>query len=134
MTKNEYPKAIKLLTENEYSFVHKTKYQPISFKHYPRLQKQNRIAAIEIHKELLKEKFANEFNYNIISKDIQSFNKINVMSYKNQLCLSIIAKQINDDGYHFKNISLRNAYDVFLLSKKTNAKKPFNTYKKYKHP
>ena len=57
-----------------------------------------------------------------------------VLSYANQLNLSIIANQINDKGFYFKTIALRNAYDVFLLSKKTNAKDAVNTLNNLTNP
>jgi hypothetical protein len=133
-SKEGYPKAINLLTQNGYSKVHKTTYDYPQFKHYPRLQKENKIAAVEIHKELLIEKYADEFNYNLIIKDSQKINDINLLSFDNQLALSIIAKQINDSGFHYKNISLRNAYDVFLLSKKTNTIVAFDKFDKLKNP
>ena len=56
------------------------------------------------------------------------------MSYANKLNLSIIANQINDYGFYYKTMALRNAYDVFLLSKKTNAKDAVNTLDKLSHP
>ena len=133
-SKNEYLKAITILTKNEYSKVDKTIYHYPSFKHYPRLKKEGRIAAIEIHKELTLEKYADEFNYDIVKKDTQIIKGITVLSYNNQLSLSIIAKQINDDGFQFKNIALRNAYDVFLLSKKTIAKDAFLKFDTLKNP
>jgi hypothetical protein len=133
-SQTEYPKAIEILTTNSYSKVHKTTYDYPQFKHYPRLQKEHRIAAVEIHKELLIEKFAHEFNYDIIKNDCQIINNVKVMSFNHQLSLSIIAKQINDDGLYFKNIALRNAYDVFLLSKKTDAKIAFNQFTDLKNP
>ena len=52
------------------------------------------------------------------------------MSYANKLNLSIIAYQINDHGFEYNMIALRNAYDVFLLSKKTNAKAAVNSLNK----
>jgi len=119
-SKTDYQKVIKILLKNNYSKVHKTTYDYPMFKHYPRLQKKDRIAAAEIHKELLLEKYASIFNYELISKETIHHNEFEVMSYKNQFALTIIAKQINDDGFYYKNISLRNAYDVFLLSKKVS--------------
>ena len=56
------------------------------------------------------------------------------MSYANKLNLSIIANQINDDGFYYKTMALRNAYDVFLLSKKTNAKDAVNTLDTLNYP
>ena len=43
-------------------------------KHYRRLQKENNIAAIEIHKELLYRKIQQEFNYSFVEKDSQVIN------------------------------------------------------------
>ena len=104
-------------------------------KHYRRLQKENSIAAIEIHSELLGiKKYTNEFNYSFVEKDTQVINGVSVLSYANKLNLSIIANQINDNGFYYKRMALRNAYDVFLLSKKTNAKDAVNTLNKLSHP
>lgn len=130
----DYPKAITALENYNYTKVHDTTYDFPSFKHHPRLQKEGNIAAVEIHKELLVEKYADEFNFEFIKTDVQKVNGVQVLSFKNQLALSIIAKQINDKGYYYKDISLRNAYDVFLLSKKTNAITAFNDFDKLKHP
>ena len=126
-SKEDYPKAITILREFGYSDVSKYKYHFPEHKHYRRLQKENNIAAVEIHKELLIEKYANEFNYSFVEKDSQVINEVTVLSYANKLNLSIIANQINDSGFYYKTMALRNAYDVFLLSKKTNAKDAVNT-------
>jgi hypothetical protein len=134
-SKEDYPKAITILREYGYSKVNKYKYHFPSTKHYRRLQKENNIAAIEIHKELLdKKKYTTEFNYSFVEKDSQIINDVAVLSYANKLNISIIANQINDDGISYKSISLRNAYDVFLLSKKTNAMVALNTLDKLRHP
>ena len=133
-SKEDYPKAITILREFGYSEVVKTGYNWPMFKHYPRLKKENSIAAVEIHKELLLEKYASEFNYSFIHKDSQDIEGVNVLSYANKLKLSIIANQINDKGFEYKTMALRNAYDVFLLSKKTNAKDAVNTLDKLSQP
>jgi hypothetical protein len=125
VSKEEYLKTVEIFLNLGFETVVKDENHFPQFKHYPRLFKNvaESIAGIEIHKELLSEKYANEFNYDIVKKDVQILNNIHVLSYANQLSLSIIAKQINDFGYYHKTISLRNGYDVFLLSQKTNAKK-----------
>ncbi|MDC0950226.1 nucleotidyltransferase family protein [Flavobacteriaceae bacterium] len=133
-SKEDYPKAITILIEFGYSEVETYKYYIPEEKHYRRLQKENNIAAIEIHKELLKENYTNEFNYSFVEKDSQIINGAAVLSYANKLNLSIIANQINDNGFYYKTMALRNAYDVFLLSKKTNAKEAVNTLKNLTHP
>ena len=80
------------------------------------------------------EKFRKEFNYSIVEKDSQVIDEIRVLSYANKLNLSIIAYQINDSGFYYKTMALRNAYDVFLLSKKTIAKEAVNALDKLTNP
>jgi hypothetical protein len=135
-SKEDYPKAIAILREFGYSEVKKQEYYPPDIgRHYRRLQKKNNIAAVEIHKKLLgKRKYVNEFNYSFANKDSQNIDRYTVLSYANKLNLSITADQINDNGFYFKTIALRNAYDVFLLSKKTNAKNSFSKFKTLKNP
>lgn len=125
-SKDDYLKAITVLRNRGYFDILNTDIEYPQFKHYQRLIKDNNIAAIEIHKELLIEKYANEFNYSFVEKDNQFKNGVFVLSYENKLNLSIISNQIDDNAYYFKTINLRNAYDIFLLSKKINAKAAIN--------
>ncbi len=133
--KEDYENAYELLIRNGYDKVHHTTYDYPMFKHQPRLQHPEKIAAVEVHKELLLEAYAKEFNYEKISKNsFETNDHIRVMSYENQLALSIIAIQINDDGQYYKIMSLRNAYDVFILSQKTTTLKALEGYVKLFHP
>jgi hypothetical protein len=135
-SKEDYPKTINILREFGYSEVDKQEYYfPGLGRHYRRLQKENNIAAIEIHKNFFnKKKYIKEFNYSLVEKDTQIINEVTVLSYANKLNLSIIANQVNDSGFYYKTMALRNAYDVFLLSKKTNAKDAVNILDKLSHP
>ena len=134
-SKEDYPKAITVLRDNGYSCERNYKYYCPTNKHYPRLIKENNIAAIEIHSRFLNiKKYTNEFNYSFVAKDTQIINDVAVLSYTNKLNLSIIANQINDHGFYYKTMALRNAYDVFLLSKKTSAKAAVNSLDKLNHP
>ncbi len=134
-SKEDYPKAITVLREFGYTEVIKYKYYFPDDKHFRRLQKEKNIAVIEIHSEFLNiKKYTNEFNYMFVVRDFQLINGFRVLSYANKLNLSIIAHQINDSGFYYKTIALRNAYDVFLLSKKTNTKDAVNSLDKLSHP
>ena len=66
--KENYPKAITILREFGYD---KEIHQELPNRHYPRIIRKDSIAGVEIHKELLIEKYANEFNYSFIAKDSQ---------------------------------------------------------------
>lgn len=121
VSKNDYHKAIKVLTDNGYYCQNKeTIHKP--FRHYNRLIKKDNIAAVEVHKELLLDGCTTKFNFDFIKKDSLIINDFTVMSYNNIINLSILSNQINDSAYYYKNISLRNAYDVLTLSKKINTK------------
>ncbi len=135
LSKEDYTKAIDILREFGYSEVEKYKYYRPEEIHYRRLQKDNNIAAIEIHKAFMDiKKYNKEFSYNSVEKDIQSISGFSVLSNSDKLKLTIISNQINDNGFCYKSIPLRNAYDVFLLSKKTNAKVAVNELKNLSHP
>jgi hypothetical protein len=135
LSKEDYPTGVIILREFGYSEVKKQEYYYDEFRHYRRLQKDNNIAAVEIHTDFLSiRKYTNEFNYNFVAKDTQIINDVAVLSYANKLNLSIIANQINDNGFYYKTIALRNAYDVFLLSKKTNAKAALSALDKLNYP
>tara|TARA_R110002126_G_scaffold286935_1_gene439218 strand:+ start:2731 stop:3843 length:1113 start_codon:yes stop_codon:yes gene_type:complete len=136
VSKGEYQQAIKVLLDFGYENVHKEAYYYPEFKHYPRIHKKGdkSIVAVEIHKELLAERYADEFNYELIKNNTQMLNGTHVLNYANQLNLTVIAKQINDFGEDYKTISLRNTYDVFLLSQKTSAQKAIANFNKLYNP
>ncbi|MDY0780104.1 nucleotidyltransferase family protein [Tenacibaculum sp. IB213877] len=130
VSKDEYQTTINLLLKNKYTNVSTGDNLFPSEKHYPRLQKENKIAAVEIHKEMTIGYFAKLFNHEIIKPYILSKDNISVLSYNDQVKLTIIAKQINDDGQLYNDISLRNSYDVFILSQKTDTKKSIELLEK----
>ncbi len=128
----DFFKAIDILKNDSYHIEENQSGFLPGFRHYPKMIKQENIAAVEIHKEVIIEKYRVEFNCKMISKDAQQINDFSVLSFENQLSLSIISSQINDYGFDLKNFSLRNAYDVFLLSKKVDTKNAISKFIKLK--
>ena len=133
-SEEDFFKAIDILKKDNYSKPESQLDYFQGFRHYSRLVKPANIAAVEIHKEVTIEKYRGEFNCEMISKDAQQINDFSVLSFENQLSLSIITSQINDYGFEFNRFSLRNAYDVFLLSKKVDTKKVISKFSKLKNP
>lgn len=120
VSEDEYQKTIEILKNDGY---HRSEKNLIGFhKHYPRLIKENAIAAIEIHKDFFETNYVAKFNYNTIKRAIQKTSSIHVLSFEDQFYLTILAYQINDNGFALKSISLRSAYDTFLLSKRIDPK------------
>jgi hypothetical protein len=134
LSKKEAYSAIKILKSDGYSSPENLLNNHPEHRHFPRLVKPANIAAVEIHKEVTIEKYRGEFNYNFVEKDTQVINEVAVLSYANKFNFSIIANQINDYGFYYNTMALRNAYDVFLLSKKTNAKVAVNMLDTLSHP
>lgn len=133
-SKKDLQNAIKILKSNGYYTPKNLLNHFPEHRHYPRMVKLGNIAAVEIHKEVIIEKYRTEFSSEMLCKDFQIINKFSVLSFENQLSLSIISSQINDYGFKLKNFSLRNAYDVFLLSKKVDSKKSISTFTKLNNP
>ncbi len=134
-SKEYYPKAINIVKDFGYFEVKKRDYYDPGERHYAKLKLKTDLAVIEIHSRFVdKKKFDYEFNYNSVAKDIQVINGVTVLSFANKLKLSIIAHQINDNGFYFKKLALRNAYDVLLLSRKTNTIDALCSLNKLSHP
>ena len=133
-SEEDFFKAIDILKKDNYTKPESELDYFQGFRHYSRLVKKDNIAAVEIHKEVTIEKYRGEFNCEMISKDAQQINDFSVLSFENQLSLSIISSQINDYGFEFNRFSLRNAYDVFLLSKKVDTVKAISKFTKLKNP
>lgn len=116
--KNNCETAFKLLLQKGY--FNKSEISKISryHRHLPRITNPNKIGAIEVHKEMLKKKQSKFFDYHYVKNSFINISNINFLSFENQIKLTVFSKFINDDAYLLKNISLRAAYDVFLLDKK----------------
>ena len=130
----DYPRAIQVLKEYGYYYLEEPDRLAPEHRHYPRLIKKDCIAAIEIHSEFQRKSDAHLFNYDTVKSSIQVIDNVAMLSDGNMLNLSILSNQINDFRFHYKTITLRSAYDVFLLSKKVSAKNAVNTVKGLSHP
>jgi hypothetical protein len=120
VSEKDYDLSIKILLDNNYKPVHNLGYNFPNFKHYNRLFHKHHLAAVEIHKEMIVEKYASEFNHTAIKNGIIQKNAFSVLSYDDQKALSIFSNQVNDKGFEYKTIGLKNAYDFLLL----NSQKP----------
>ena len=135
--KDSFPKAVAILKDHGYKKTSDKLSNPILSKHYPRLFHEDKIAAVEVHIEMVKEGLVKQFNYETARENLLHIDSFTVLGYEDQLTLTILAKQYNDHGAFFKTISLRNSYDVFLLSQKidtTVVKDRYRFFFKYLNP
>ncbi|MDO6744889.1 nucleotidyltransferase family protein [Tenacibaculum soleae] len=112
--------AFKILQKNGYT--NKVSELFNDHRHLPRITHPAKIAAIEIHKEMLRKKKSIFFNYETVKSSLKKVNNITLLSLKNQIKLTVFSKLINDYNYQLKNISLRATYDIFLLGNKLQSK------------
>ena len=92
-----------------------------TFKHYPRLYHPGYGATIEIHRIPVDEEFTGWFNNELIELEKQSVEDLPgsyVPSAKHKLIHNFIHGQLSNQGHLFGRLSLRGAYDLYLLSKK----------------
>ena len=100
-------------------------------KHLPRLIPKTKLAAVEIHRKLLHKDLRNQLKPKDYLKESKKINGVFVGSQAYLYWHCILNFQINDYGYYFNYLGLRNAYDALILQKKisnTNLLQ-FYTYK-----
>jgi hypothetical protein len=119
--KDEVNLAYKTLKKNNYKENGGSSEMIPNHRHFRRLVNKKNIAALEIHKEILRDTYSKQFNYNSLESNLKLEQGFWVPNFKHQLVLTILSKQINDNGYQLKAVYLRSLYDVFLFSKKTNS-------------
>ncbi|MBE7629013.1 nucleotidyltransferase family protein [Tenacibaculum piscium] len=112
--------AFKILQEHGYT--NKVSELFNDHRHLPRITHPKKIAAVEIHKQMLREEKSKSFNYETVKNSLKTTNNVTLLSFENQIKLTIFSKFINDFNYQLKNISLRAAYDLFLLGNKLESK------------
>ena len=134
VSKNEYDLATKVLSEHNYKPVSDLGYDFPNFKHHPRICNDDHIAAVEIHKEMVIKKYASEFNYETIKDNIIQNSGFSVLGYDDQKALCIFSNQINDNGFDYKTIGLKNAYDFLLLNEKEPGTDFVSRFNKLKNP
>ena len=125
---NSAEKALNILSVNQYVSVNKVPIHSDYIKHYPRMIKKGSICAIEVHLEMTLKKFSSVFNYQIIKPQTRKLGLFTLLSYEHQIAHTIINKQLNDYGYVYKNVALRNYYDLYLLSSKANTLKSIERF------
>lgn len=118
VSEDKFEQSVEILLKNDYKPLDNQIILRPGHRHHSRLIKKDKIAAVEIHKEIVIEKFAKEFNYEFIKDNINQNNGFSALSFDDQKALSIFSNQINDFGFDYKSVSLKNAYDFLLLSNK----------------
>lgn len=99
-------------------------------KHYPRLVHETRIAAVEIHKAVIQPPHQQELTHQIMTGNSkQPIDSFFVPSYAHQAIHNIMNVQINDKGFLYGKVMMRQMYDGYLLSFKRGVLEACKNYK-----
>lgn len=96
-----------------------------AMKHYPKLYHPNSPAAVEIHRIPVNQKYSTWFNQDRInseSRTISSMEGCYIQSDNHKIIHNFIHGQLSNEGYLFGRINLRDIYDLYLFSKRTQLK------------
>lgn len=89
-----------------------------TLKHYPRLINENRVSAVEIHRQILRHPYFEVFKYNELVSGYQTaktYSPAFVFNPEYQILHNILNVQINDRGSYYGRYFLRQGYDLLLL-------------------
>ena len=122
VTEGEYLKAAKIMLNEGYTESKLFYYDDVMLlKHYPRLSHNDKVASVEIHRIPVDEEYLNLFNHEMINKELKMVDGFCfVLSDKHKLILNFIHSQLTNKGRKSALLSLRDVYDLYLLSEEVN--------------
>jgi hypothetical protein len=113
---NDFAKTVAIFKKNDYKSSKKEECICLPEKHYPKMVKKGKIAAIEIHSDIILNKNSKLYNYSFFYNTNRIIDKISIPSSENQIIHNCINKQFSDRGRYYKSLALRNSYDLYRLS------------------
>ena len=125
VAEQDYFPAAEAMKEQGYEFVDDAnlrEYHDISSqKHYPRLYHPEFIASIEIHRTPSDEKYVRWFNTETIDQDkkeVAILSGCYVPADQKKIIHNFVHSQLSNEGNLYGHLSLREVYDLYLLSKR----------------
>ena len=105
----------------------------MSSKHYPRLFREDVPANIEIHRLPVTKKYSTNFNAEMMLRDkerVTTLQSCHVPSEEHKIIQNFIHSQFEHQGYQLASVSLRDVYDLYLLSGRNNIRSSTMPYKR----
>lgn len=122
---DEYHKAAEIALKFGYEVIESEYfYDDVDIlKHYPRLGHPERYAALEIHRLPVEERYTRLLNQNMIREKAQKTGVCPgcyVLCDEHKVVINFIHSQLANKGHKSAVISLRDAFDLYLLSRRVN--------------
>ncbi len=116
-------KAQEILLQDDYTSAKESLTDKfIEQKHLPRLIPKTKLAAIELHRRLLHVKSNKILHEKDILKNKHTQKDIYIPDDKTLFLHGVLNFEVNDLGYYYNYLGLRNAYDGLILLEKLNTK------------
>ncbi|MDP5082024.1 MAG: nucleotidyltransferase family protein [Winogradskyella sp.] len=115
ISKEQLTTAFELIKHSGYTKTYGFAYQTIGYRHLDRLIAPNELAAIELHDEVLIEKYRKIIDVNNILDSKIYCNTIAIPDTYHLGMHHILAWQINDLGHFYRAINLKTFYDSIIL-------------------
>lgn len=120
----DYLKAGRILEAAGYCHDEKTTYTDYTHrKHYPALHKPGTIALVEIHRQVISERFSSGLSAAQLWKDqvkSRTISRRAVPCDRDKVIHTFLHSQLEDHSHAYRHQSLRDMYDLYLLSKRIN--------------
>jgi hypothetical protein len=107
--------AFELLKQHGYAQSLGFDYEVTQFRHLDRQMSDDHLAAVELHRELLRHPRESLLPGNRLLNHTVLCNGLPIPQDTDMALHAIMAQQINDRGYYYRSISLKTLYDVMVL-------------------
>lgn len=117
---NHIKKAFDLLVSEGYCEVVKFNYEDANYRHLPRQVCPDKLAAIELHKNVLNKKYSYLVETNTVLENKICIDGIFIPSIDDLIQTTILGHQINNRGNYYNTLNLKHAYDCLVLQLEAN--------------
>jgi hypothetical protein len=108
-------KAFEIITLQGYSKSIFFNYDVQNFRHLDRQVREDKLAAIELHKGVLNDRYAHLMDSNSILSTKTIVNGVAIPNQDNLIWSTILAHQINNYGYYYNSLNFKYVYDCLVL-------------------
>jgi hypothetical protein len=126
VSEKDYLKAAQILENDGYSHNNFSFFDVKDMKHYPRLFKKDVPVDIEIHRLPVPIEFTKKYNTEFIDQEKKAINEdfsCFILSDEHKVIHNFIHTQLANKGHGYGRVPLRDLYDLYLLSKRTDISK-----------
>lgn len=113
-------KAYRLLEQQGYTENVGFNYQPKNYRHLSRQINPNRLAAIELHSDILIHKHRGLVDSHLILENKIEIDGINVPRFEDSIRIAIFSSQINNHAHLFSLMDMKTIYDCLSIGLQHN--------------